>query len=244
MIFRQLCTPKGGHLSYLLGDSVTREPIIVDSMPAHVDNLEAFMAERGLNLRYILQTHHEPAHITAATVLKKDSGARIVAHESATDEHIDLRLRHGDVLYFGEESLRVLHTPGLSPCAVTYWWEDRLFTGMTLLATGAAPGTNQNDLQTLYHSITHRLLSFPGETLIYPGLESKGRHLTSIEELRRKDNWFNNQRGKGAFLRSCGLLLPEKTPVEGTRKNDAKEIGAQEEDVHHYMPARDIPASL
>ena len=244
MIFRQLCTPKGGHLSYLLGDPVTRESIIIDPMPAHVDTLEAFMAERGLNLRYILQTHHEPAHITAATVLKKDSGARIVAHESATDEHIDLRLRHGDVLYFGEESLRVLHTPGLSPCAVTYWWEDRLFTGMTLLATGTAPGTNQNDLQTLYHSITHRLLSFPGETLIYPGLESKGRRLTSIEELRRKDNWFNNQRGKCAFLRSCALLLPEKTPVEVTRKNDVKEIGAQEEDVHHYMPGRDIPASL
>lgn len=244
MIFTQLCTPKGGHLSYLLGDPVTRESIIIDPMPAHVDTLEAFMAERGLKLRYILQTHHEPAHITAATVLKKDSGARIVAHESAADEHIDLRLRHGDVLYFGEESLRVLHTPGLSPCAVTYWWEDRLFTGMTLLATGTAPGANQNDLQTLYHSITHRLLSFPGETLIYPGLESKGRRLTSIEELRRKDNWLNNQRGKGAFLRSCALLLPEKTPVEVTRKNDVKEIEAQEEDVHHYMPSRDIPASL
>jgi glyoxylase-like metal-dependent hydrolase (beta-lactamase superfamily II) len=244
MIFRQLCTPKGGHLSYLLGDPVTREAVIIDPMPAHVDTLEAFMAGRGLNLRYILQTHHEPAHITAATVLKEHSGARIVAHESTADEHIDLRLRHGDVLYFGEESLRVLHTPGLSPCAVTYWWEDRLFTGITLLATGAAPCTNQNDLQTLYHSITHRLLSFPGETLIYPGQESKGRRLTSIEELRRKDNWFNNQRGKRAFLRSCALLLPEKALVEIASINDVNEVVAQKEDVHHYMPGRNIPASL
>ncbi|MHB1749823.1 MAG: MBL fold metallo-hydrolase, partial [Acidithiobacillus sp.] len=59
---------------YLLGDPVTREAVIIDPMPAHVETLEAFMAERGLNLRYILQTHHEPAYITAATVLKGHSG--------------------------------------------------------------------------------------------------------------------------------------------------------------------------
>lgn len=115
---------------------------------------------------------------------------------------------------------------------------------MTLLAMSAAPCTNQNDLQTLYHSITHRLLSFPGETLIYPGLESKGRRLISIEELRRKDHWFNNRRGEGAFLHSCALLLPEKTPVEVTRKSDMSEIGAQEENVHYYMPGRNIPTFL
>ena len=244
MIFRQLCTPKGGHLSYLLGDPVTRETVIIDPMPAHVDTLEVFMAERGLNLRYILQTHHESAHITAARVLKEHSGARIVAHESESNEHVDLRLRHGDVLYFGEENLRVLHTPGRSPCAVTYWWEDRLFTGITLLPTGAMPCTNQNDLKILYHSITNRLLSFPGETLVYPGLENKGRRLTSIEELRRKNNWFNNQRGRRAFLRNYALLLTEKTLVEVAGKNDVNEVGAQKEDVHQYMPGRDIPAAL
>jgi glyoxylase-like metal-dependent hydrolase (beta-lactamase superfamily II) len=240
MIFRQLCTSRGGHLSYLLGDPVTREAIVIDPMPAHVDTFEAFIAERGLNLRYILQTHHESAHIIAAIVLQEHSSAQIVAHESVTDEHIDLRLRHGDILYFGEEKLRVLHTPGQSPCAVTYWWEDRLFTGKTLLATGTAPCTDQSELHTLYHSITNRLLSFPGETLIYPGLESKGRRLTSIEELRRKDHWLNNQRGKRAFLRSCALLLPEKVPSEVASKNDANEAGTQEDEVQHYMPSRNL----
>ncbi|MHB0887381.1 MBL fold metallo-hydrolase [Acidithiobacillus sp.] len=240
MIFRQLCTPGSGLLTYLLGDSVTREAVVLDPLPAQVETLLTFMAERGLVLRYILETHMYEGHPEAALALKQHSEARIVAHECAKSEHVDMCLRDGDLLYFGEETLRVIHTPGHTPCAVTYWWEDRLFTGETLLATGAGlcrPRAG-GDPQKLYHSIASRLLTFPGETLVYPGRESKGRRLVSIEELRRHNNWFNNRRGGQVFLRAYQRLLPDKTI-----KEESNNTGVQEDDVHHYMPGRDVSAS-
>lgn len=242
MIFRQLCTPKGGHLSYLLGDPITRQSVIIDPLPANIEALEDVISGCGLTLQYILQTSHDPVNVAASIILKKSRNARIVAHENVIDENIDLRLRHGDTIYFGEERLRVLHTPGVSACAVTYWWEDRLFTGKTLLAIGTDPRIRQSDPQMLYRSITQQLLSFPGETIIYPSLERKGRRLTSIEELRRKDSWFNNQGGKSTFLRCCSPLTPDKSSIDTIHKSVVTKIGAQEEDVHHYMPGWDTPA--
>ena len=240
MIFRQLCTPGSGLLTYLLGDSVTREAVVLDPLPAQVETLLTFMAERGLVLRYILETHMYEGHPEAALALKQHSEARIVAHECAKSEHVDMCLRDGDLLYFGEETLRVIHTPGHTRCAVTYWWEDRLFTGETLLATGAGVCRPRagGDPQKLYHSIASRLLTFPGETLVYPGRESKGRRLVSIEELRRHNNWFNNRRGGQVFLRAYQRLLPDKTI-----KEESNNTGVQEDDVHHYMPGRDVSAS-
>lgn len=239
MIFRQLYTSGSGLLTYLLGDPVTREAVVLDPLPAQVETLLSFMAERGLALRYILETHMHEGYWEAALALKQHSEARIVAHESAKSAHLDMCLRDGDLLYFGEETLRVIHTPGHTPCAVTYWWEDRLFTGETLLATGAGRcHPRAGDPQKLYHSIASRLLTFPGETLVYPGRESKGRRLVSIEELRRHNNWFNNRQGGQVFLRAYQRLLPDKAA-----KEESNNTGVQEDDVHHYMPGRDVSAS-
>ena len=60
----------------------------------------------------------------------------------------------------------------------------------------------------MYHSIRSRLLTFPGEYLIYPGRECKGRRLSSIEELVRRNAWFRTGRGLRAFVDACRRFLP------------------------------------
>lgn len=50
MIFRQLCHTSSGELSYLLGDPITRESIIIDPVPALVEFFEDLISERGLIL--------------------------------------------------------------------------------------------------------------------------------------------------------------------------------------------------
>lgn len=241
MIFRQLCDSQKGALSYLLGDPVTREAVIIDPVPALMENLELFVQERGLILKYILQTHHDAEQMRIAEYLKTATGARVLAHESNTHSQIDLRLRHGDHLYFGEESLQVLHTPGQSPCALTYFWGDRLFTGKTLLVNSTLPCPSSDDARILYQSITQRLMTFPGETLIYPGLETKGRRLTSIEEVRRKDNWFHNQNGHREIFQKYSRLFINST---SKNSNAVKKPGSPDEEVHRYTPERSNPVSL
>ncbi|WP_226857340.1 hypothetical protein [Acidithiobacillus concretivorus] len=102
MIFRQLCYSPKGALSYLLGDPVTREAVIIDPVPSLLESFALFIQERGLILTYILQTHHDIEQMSAAEQLKTTTGARVLAHESNMHSQIDLRLRHGDSLYFGE----------------------------------------------------------------------------------------------------------------------------------------------
>lgn len=241
MIFRQLCYSQKGALSYLLGDPVTREAVIIDPVPALLESFALFIQERGLILTYILQTHHEVEQMSAAEELKTATGARVLAHESNTNSQIDLRLRHGDRLYFGEESLQVLHTPGQSPCALTYHWEDRLFTGKTLLVNSTLPCPSTDDTRVLYQSITQQLMTFPGETLVYPGLETKERRLTSIEEVRRKDNWFHNQNGHREIFQKYSRLFTNSTSKSS---NAVKKPGSPDEEVHRYTPDRNNPVSL
>lgn len=236
MIFRQLCHAHKGTLSYLLGDPVTREAVIIDPVPELLDSMSRFIDERGLILTYILQTHYDAEQLIAGEQLKSGSAARMVAHESTKDAALDLRLRHKDILYFGEQSLQVLHTPGHSPCAVTYYWEDRLFTGKTLLVNSTLPCPSSDAARILYQSITQQLMTLPGETLVYPGLENKGRRLTSVEEIRRKDHWFHNKRGHREMFEKYSRLFSTSQAV--------KNPGAPDEEVHRYSPDRNAPVSL
>ncbi|AEM46822.1 metallo-beta-lactamase family protein [Acidithiobacillus ferrivorans SS3] len=213
MIFRQFFDPMTRRLSYLFADPVTRTAAVVDPMPATVDNMLETIAGLGLSLQYILVTCIHLDHEHTVLALKAVTHGRVVLHEWAPGVHSDLRTREGDSLYLGEETVKVIHTPGQSPCAVTYQWRDRLFTGETLLAGGVGVCAPQSSNVTqLYQSITSRLLTFPGEYLVYPGREFKGRRMSSVEEIRRCCHWFYTGRRVGAFARACQRMLPNWSP--------------------------------
>ena len=227
MIFRQFFDPKTKRLSYLFADPATRIAAVVDPMLATVDSMLETIAGLDLSLQYILVTCIHLDHDHAALALKAVTDGRVVLHERAPGVHSDLRARHGDILYLGEETVKVIHTPGQSPCAVTYQWRDRLFTGETLLAGGVGVcAPRDTHVTQLYQSITSRLLIPPEKYLIYPGREFKGRRMSNVEEIRRCCHWFYTGRRVGAFARACQRMLPnwsldsnEETAISGT-END------------------------
>ena len=225
MIFRQFYDQKTQRLSYLLADPVTRMAVVVDPVLSVVESLLELIARRGLSLQYILVTCIHLDHDHTALTLKAATDGRVVLHELAPSVHADLRAREGDTLYFGEETLKVIHTPGQSPCAVTYRWRDRLFTGETLLAGGVGSCAPQvGNIAQLYQSITSRLLTFPGEYLIYPGREFDGRRLSSVEETRRCCHWFYTGRRLGAFARACQRLLPSWPPDSNEKSSISEAV--------------------
>jgi rhodanese-related sulfurtransferase len=62
---------------------------------------------------------------------------------------------------------------------------DRVFTGDTLFIRGTGRTDFQNgDARTQYESIFTRLLTLPGDTLVYPGHDYKGDTVSSIAEER------------------------------------------------------------
>jgi rhodanese-related sulfurtransferase len=107
--------------------------------------------------------------------------APVVMHRLAPAPYADFRLDDGDMLIVGQLRLKALHTPGHTRDSMSLVMDDRVFTGDALLIGG----TGRTDLPTgdphqLYDSLFEGLLKLPGETLVYPAHEYKGRSHSTI----------------------------------------------------------------
>ena len=182
-------------VSYLLWDPQTRDAAILDSVldfdqpsgriaTRSADAVLAAVAERGLAVRWILETHAHADHLSAAGYLKAKTGAPIGigANIGAVQgifrprfgiegeaDRFDRLLADGERIPLGGLSIEVIATPGHTPACVSYRVGDAVFVGDTLFMPdyGTArcdfPG---GDAKALYASI-RRLLALPGETRLF-----------------------------------------------------------------------------
>lgn len=183
MILRQLFDSDSSTYTYLLADMQSRQAIIVDPVREHARRDLGLLKELGLDLVHILETHVHADHVTGASTLKQVTGARTAVSRHCGASGFDQLLDDGDVMEFGGESVLVIATPGHTPGSSCFLWRDRLLTGDTLLIGGCGRTDFQRgDSGALYDSITRRLFTLPGDTLVYPGHDYKGRRVSTIAE--------------------------------------------------------------
>lgn len=186
--------------SYLVSDPATGQAAIIDPVldfepkagrlsTGSADALMQAVADQGLTLAYVLETHAHADHLSAADYIRRKTGAKVVigahirevqktfipvfeADDVAADGAVfDVLLDEGDTLPLGELTVRVLHTPGHTPACVTYLIGDAAFVGDTLFmpdygtARADFPG---GDAATLYRSI-RKILALPPETRVFVG---------------------------------------------------------------------------
>lgn len=81
-------------------------------------------------------------------------------------------LKDNDIIKIENEDIRVIHTPGHSPCSICLYYEkgNILISGDTLFAEGVGrtdlPGGNP---ELLKNSIKNKLYTLPPTTIVYPG---------------------------------------------------------------------------
>ena len=162
--FRQFHDARERAFTYLLADRDTGAAVVVDPVPQGIVlPLLGLVDALGLSLDLLLCTHVHEGEQPPLESLKRRCGARLAASERAPIA-ADLRLRHGDTVDFGPETLRVIGTPGHTPGCLSYLWRDRVFTGDALLIRGCGRTDLPNgDAGQLFDSIT-RLLVLPGDT--------------------------------------------------------------------------------
>jgi glyoxylase-like metal-dependent hydrolase (beta-lactamase superfamily II)/rhodanese-related sulfurtransferase len=167
------------HASYLVHDA--GEAAVID--PQRDVNLYVEAArERGLRVRWVIETHLHADFVSGHVELAQRTGATIClgAGSGAVFEHRELQ--EGDDLPLGRGVLRVISTPGHteeSICIVA--WEDEraerplaVFTGDTLFIGDVgrpdlSPTKTPQELAgLLYDSLHGKLLLLPDETLVYP----------------------------------------------------------------------------
>jgi glyoxylase-like metal-dependent hydrolase (beta-lactamase superfamily II) len=219
MIFRQLFDPETSTYTYLLGDAETREALLIDSVLEQLDRDCTVLDELDLRLGYALETHVHADHVTASGRLRERLGVRIGVGARAGVANADLALADGDEVRAGSLRLEVMHTPGHTSGCVAYLCRDRgmLFTGDTLLIRGCGrTDFQEGDARALFRSVRERIFSLPGDTLVYPGHDYKGRTVSTVAEERRFNPRLRVERSLEEFvatMQGLRLAYPKRMDV-------------------------------
>jgi glyoxylase-like metal-dependent hydrolase (beta-lactamase superfamily II)/rhodanese-related sulfurtransferase len=219
MIFRQLFDPVSSTYTYILGDSETREAIIIDPVFEQVRREIALLSELGLKLVASLDTHVHADHVTGAWLLAKRLGSRIALSENGGAQGVDIPLKSGSRVAFGKRYVEARATPGHTDGCMTFVLDDRsmAFTGDTLLVRGCGrTDFQQGSADRLYRSVHDEIFSLPDTCVIYPGHDYAGNTCSSVGEEKR----FNPRLGASigvedfrVYMENLGLPHPRLIDV-------------------------------
>ena len=147
------------------------------------------VAEQGVAIEGILLTHGHFDHMLTAAQIKEETGAPIYLGRGDRDlpsdgeknaftvffgldrsyPDADRLLADGEVLCFGDITLKVRETPGHTRGSVMYLTDNVAFTGDTVFAAGYGRyDLYGGDVMELFASLD-ALGELPPETMIYPG---------------------------------------------------------------------------
>lgn len=180
IVFKQLFDEQTSTYTYLIGDRQSGEALLIDPVHEQYDRDMAVLKEAGLTLKYVLETHVHADHITGGGRLRHKTGATFVAGAGTGLDCADRLLADGETLSMGNVNVQAIATPGHTDGCTSYLWQDRLFTGDTILIDACGRTDFQHgSSERLYDSI-QKLLALPDETLVYPAHDYNGRRVSCI----------------------------------------------------------------
>ena len=181
--------------TYILWDNISKDAIIID--PGMVNDseqkiIDEFIEKNNLKLSHLVNTHMHIDHAFGVQYMKNrynlkfecniddqflaqrlnEQAAMFGLPISIEELQIDVDLKNGDVIYVGDEELRILHVPGHSPGSIVLYAPqssfiisgDVLFNssiGRTDLPGGSYP--------QLISAINEKLMTLPEDVIVYPG---------------------------------------------------------------------------
>lgn len=235
--------------TFVVFDPATRDAVVIDpvldyepvgsfTFTESVDEVTAFVKQKELTLRWVLETHAHADHLSGSQILKRRFGAGVVIGEQirvvqetfkglfglpalATDgSQFDKLVKDGETLRAGSLEIRVIATPGHTPACVTFAIEDALFTGDALFTEDYGTGRcdfPKGSAEDLYESI-QKLYALPDATRVFVGHDYQpgGRGVrfeTTIGESKAKNPQLRQDTSREAFVsmrkaRDASLAAP------------------------------------
>lgn len=218
-LFRQLFDPQSSTYSYLLGDRASGEAILIDPVFEQAARDAALLRELGLRLVATLDTHAHADHVTAAWLLKRLLGSKIVVSAQSGAQGADMQLADSERVRFGTRHVTALATPGHTNGCMTFVLDDEsmAFTGDALLIRGCGrTDFQQGSAEQLYRSIKTRIFTLPDDCLIWPGHDYRGLTSTSVAEERAHNPRLGGNISETDFtgyMNHLGLAHPKQIDV-------------------------------
>jgi glyoxylase-like metal-dependent hydrolase (beta-lactamase superfamily II) len=185
---------------YILGCERTRQAAVIDP-GGDVDQILMALAKDRLRLVYIVNTHGHFDHTGGNKALKQATDAELLIHradapmimhqgresgawgmEIQNSPPPDRYIKEGDIIAFGDISLKVLETPGHSGGGIALAVNKMVFVGDALFAGSIGrtdfPG---GDYEGLIRGVRTKIFTLGDDVVVYPG---HGPHTTVGQEKR------------------------------------------------------------
>lgn len=118
-----------GTNTWVLGDDAGTV-VIIDPGPVDTKHAKAILEMVGKRkIEAVLVTHTHSDHAPMANPLAKDLGVPAIGYSPGPDFAPDVRLLDGARLDYGDDTLRVVHTPGHADDHLCFRVDNVLFTG-------------------------------------------------------------------------------------------------------------------
>ncbi len=166
---------------YVVNCAQMREAIIVDpglDALSEAEQIIRYVNRAKLKIKFIVNTHGHSDHISGDKLMKEKYRAPICIHtydasrlDVLNEKNLpaNILLEDGGLLKFGQETLKVMHTPGHTPGGVSLVGKKLVFTGDILFAGGIGrtdfPESSNLEMRWSLKKILH----LPDNYVVYPG---------------------------------------------------------------------------
>lgn len=214
-MFKQMFDSESSTYTYLIVDDVTQEALFIDPVASHIEAYIQLISQLNCTVKYSLETHVHADHITASGLLRDKFALDTGASAQCGVYTADIQMKDGDILLLGEQEIKVIATPGHTLGSISYLWNDRIFTGDSLLINGCGRTDFQGgDAGALYDSITNKIFTLADETLVYPAHDYHGRQVSCVAQ-ERNINPRLAAKTRDTFIAVMSALdLPKPTLID------------------------------
>ena len=158
---------------YLLGDSQTREALVVD--PAwDVGAILKAAGKDGYRITGALITHTHFDHVNGLEELLKKTDGTVYIHKNEAEflkgmKQNVKKMTGGDKISIGSVEITLLHTPGHTPGSQCFLADGNLISGDTLFINACGRCDLPGGSASAMHESLSRLAKLDDATVLYPG---------------------------------------------------------------------------
>lgn len=222
LYFKQIEIGPMQNFAYLIGDTATREALVVDAA-WDIPGILQLAEQDGFSITKALVTHYHQDHlggdfaghhIQGAAELLEQIKAKIYINKAEapflarlvglSDSDI-VKVEGGDTTSVGNLTITFIHTPGHTPGSQCFLIENRLVAGDTLFINSCGrvdlPGSSPEDM---YYSL-RKLAELADNTVLYPGHNYANLPFASLSEQKRHNPYLHlSSRSLQDFLSMMG----------------------------------------
>ena len=208
LYFKQVAIGPMQNFVYLIGNTATRECLIVD--PAwDTDALLGLAEQDDMRVVGALVTHYHPDHVGGAMgAFRVPGGVAELVAKAAARIHVNkieadglkqitglsegdlVRHEAGDTIALGDVSIQLIHTPGHTPGSQCFLVRNRLVAGDTLFIDACGrvdlPGGNPEQMNESLRT----LAKLPEDVILHPGHDYGSVPTATIGEQKRTNPYI------------------------------------------------------